>query len=91
MATDGSNENFRFVGAGAALTYETSTTSTPCSYGGMVYSYSTTQARFWQPGDYSTGALICLSDQLADGRNAQASKNGQAWVKSWYLGTNRFL
>ena len=63
--------------------------STPCSYGGLVYGYTTTHVRFWQPGlgnGVSNGALICLSHVLAEGTNQQATHDGTAYVKQWELG-----
>ena len=54
-----------------------------------MYGYTTTHARFWQPGNgngVSNGALICLTGLLAEGTNQQATHDGTAYVKQWELG-----
>ena len=92
-ASSGANSGYRFIGSGAGLTYEPDEMSTPCSYGGLTYGYTTTHARFWQPGlgnGVSNGALICLSHVLAEGTNQQATHDGVAYVKQWELGKRIF-
>ena len=88
-ASDGSNFGYRFPGTGTGLTYETTALSDNCTYGGLALGYTTTHVRFWRPGNgngVSNGALICLSDLLAEGTNHQATHEGIAYVKQWELG-----
>ncbi|KAH3730372.1 hypothetical protein DPMN_056356 [Dreissena polymorpha] len=76
---------YRFPGTGS-LSYETTAYDNPCTYGGMVYAYTTQAARFWQPGN-TNGAMVCIASCLGTAINNQALNDGTAVLHSWELGT----
>ncbi|KAH3730430.1 hypothetical protein DPMN_056417 [Dreissena polymorpha] len=80
------SSGYRFPGTGA-LSYETTAYDKPCTYGGMVYAYTTQAARFWQPGN-ANGAMVCIASCLGTAINNQALNEGTAVLHSWELDVN---
>ncbi|XP_069114437.1 uncharacterized protein [Argopecten irradians] len=76
-ATDGPNVNYLFPATGAVQNAKTTG-----AYGGLVYSYSTSGIKLWQPPRYN-GYLIYVNDNWGGGAFGQSSNSAQLVVRAW--------
>ncbi|XP_021367661.1 uncharacterized protein LOC110459641 [Mizuhopecten yessoensis] len=76
-STEGLNANFHFPATGAVQNAQATG-----SYGGLVYAYSTSGIKLWQP-PRSHGYLIYVNHILGGGAFTQGSNSAQLVVQAW--------